>query len=59
MSSELEQLEDLEKKTDEFIGLVFDYVKELNQQHLLGHLYDLKNSISEEICKKKSDVSQS
>lgn len=48
---EIAALEILKEKTEAFIGDVFDWVSTLQQQHLLGHLYDLQSAIGEEICK--------
>lgn len=42
---EREALEDLKKKTDAFIGEVFDWVSTLGQQSLLGRLYEFNNAI--------------
>lgn len=46
---EIEDLKNLRSETDIFTARVFDWVNTLNQHHILGHLYDLKNSIEEKL----------
>lgn len=42
---EIAALERLKEKTDIFVGDVFDFVRDLNNIHLLSNLYDLKMAI--------------
>lgn len=54
---EHDDLLELLNKTDNFISEVFDWVSTLQHQHILGHLYDLKNSIQEKLKCQISDAS--
>ena len=40
-----EQRQQLLTETDNFIGLIFDHTREVQQVHLIEHLYDFKHAV--------------